>query len=318
MSLSVKAGIERFLRYASLEKGLSRNTILAYRRDLDAYELWLNTQNIEFLKDVDPELLSRYIQELNTTKELSESSITRRFSSIRNMHRFLFDEGLIESYAGRGIRTPKSPKRLPKAITIEQVEALLEAVKSNSLTGLRDSALLELLYASGARVSEITALDVDDVVAGDDRGGSSLNSADSLSKGGFLRVTGKGSKQRIVPYGKFAGEALAAYLVRSRPVLVAKGKGTPALFVGARGARFSRQSVWLVLQEAAARAELETQISPHTLRHSFATHLLQGGADVRSVQELLGHSSVTTTQLYTKVTVDTLREHYLLAHPRAR
>lgn len=318
MSLSVKAGIERFLRYASLERGLSSNTILAYRRDLDAYAQWLNSQNIEFLKDVDPELLSRYIQELNTTKELRESSITRRFSTIRNMHRFLFDEGLVETYAGRGIRTPKSPKMLPKAITIDQVEALLEAIKSNSLTGLRDSALLELLYASGARVSEITALDVDDVLAGDASGGSFSNSADSLSKGGFLRVTGKGNKQRIVPYGKFAGEALAAYLIRSRPVLVAKGKGTPALFVGARGARFSRQSVWLVLQEAAARAELETQISPHTLRHSFATHLLQGGADVRSVQELLGHSSVTTTQLYTKVTVDTLREHYLLAHPRAR
>lgn len=292
-----------------MERGLSKNTIAAYTRDLDAYKSWLAEQNIANLADVTPNHISEYVQDLSREGRLTAASITRRLSTIRNMHRFLFDEGLTQTFAGRGIRTPKIAKSLPKALTIEQVEKLLNTASQTSLTGMRDRALLELLYGSGARVSEITALDVDDVIT---EGGG-------LASGGFLRVIGKGNKQRIVPYGSYAGKALEAYLVQARPTLVAKGKrGTPALFVGARGARFSRQSVWLVLQEAAAKAELEEDVSPHTLRHSFATHLLEGGADVRSVQELLGHSSVTTTQIYTKVTSDTLREHYMLAHPRAR
>jgi len=234
------------------------------------------------------------------------------------MHRFLFEEGLLPSYAGSGVRTPKKAKLLPKALPIEQVEAILSAVDGDDPVSLRDRALLELLYASGARVSEVTVLDLDDLIASDEQADAWLDPEQALGDGGFLRVTGKGSKQRIVPYGSYAGRALAAYLVRARPVMVEKGKGTPALFVGPRGGRVSRQGVWLIIRAAAERAGITTTISPHTMRHSFATHLLTGGADVRSVQELLGHASVETTQIYTQVTADTLREHYLSAHPRAK
>lgn len=306
--LTVAEASSLYLRHLSIERGLSANTISAYRQDLKFYGAWLQQKNIADLNKVNPELLSSLVQELNASTDLTEATITRRLSVIRNLHRFLFDEQKLDSYAGRGVRTPKQPKRLPKAISIAQVEALLHVFDSNNPSDLRDRAILELLYASGARVSEITALDVDDII-NEQEGG--------LKNGGFLRVTGKGNKQRIIPFGRFAGEALDAYLVQARSALVTRGKGTPALFVGARGARFSRQSIWLVLKSAAEKAELNVQISPHTLRHSFATHLLAGGADVRSVQELLGHSSITTTQIYTKVTADTLREHYLLAHPRA-
>jgi integrase/recombinase XerD len=182
---------------------------------------------------------------------------------------------------------------------------------------LRDRALLELLYATGARVSEVTALDVDDLLSSSEVDDAWVDPESALESGGMLRVTGKGSKQRIVPYGSFAGRALAAYLVRARPTMVSKGAGTPALFVGPRGSRVSRQGAWLIIRAAAERAGIAADVSPHTLRHSFATHLLSGGADVRSVQELLGHASVETTQIYTQVTADTLREHYIQAHPRA-
>lgn len=233
------------------------------------------------------------------------------------MHRFLFEEGLLASYPASGVRTPKQGRQLPKALSIEQVEAILAAVGADDPVSLRDRALLELLYATGARVSEVTALDVDDLLTGEHRD-AWVDPESALGGGGFLRVTGKGSKQRIVPYGSFAGRALAAYLVRARPGMLEKGKGTPALFLGPRGARVSRQGAWLIIRAAAERAGIATEVSPHSMRHSFATHLLAGGADVRSVQELLGHASVETTQIYTQVAVDTLREHYLQAHPRAR
>ena len=206
------------------------------------------------------------------------------------------------------VRPPKMPRRLPKALTIAQVEALLAAAgpepaaaTPGDLVALRDRALLELLYATGARVSEAVGLDVDDVTDGD-----------------ILRVRGKGSKERIVPIGSYARAAVDAYLTRARPELARRGKASPRLFLGARGAPLSRQSAWLVIQAAAERANLEAHVSPHTLRHSFATHLLQGGADVRVVQELLGHASVATTQIYTHVSVDALRDVYATSHPRAR
>ncbi|MBK0419887.1 site-specific tyrosine recombinase XerD [Leucobacter sp. CSA1] len=250
-------------------------------------------------------------------RRLAPASMARRMSTVRGMHRFLFEEGALPAHAGSGVRTPKKGRRLPKALAFEEVEALLGAIGGDDPVSLRDRALLELLYASGARVSEVTALDIDDLLAGG--GGDAWGDPErALGEGGFLRVTGKGSKQRIVPYGRYAGRALAAYLVRARPQMAAKGVGTPALFVGPRGARLSRQSAWLVIKAAAERAEIAAEVSPHTLRHSFATHLLAGGADVRTVQELLGHASVTTTQIYTQVTADTLREHYLSAHPRAK
>ena len=224
------------------------------------------------------------------------------------MHRFLVVEGIAPVDPTTHVRPPKMPRRLPKALTIAQVEALLAAAgpepaaaTPGDLVALRDRALLELLYATGARVSEAVGLDVDDVTDGD-----------------ILRVRGKGSKERIVPIGSYARAAVDAYLTRARPELARRGKASPRLFLGARGAPLSRQSAWLVIQAAAERANLEAHVSPHTLRHSFATHLLQGGADVRVVQELLGHASVATTQIYTHVSVDALRDVYATSHPRAR
>ena len=317
MSPSAAQGAQRYLRHVALELGLSANSQAAYRRDLDAYAEWLEARGIPDLGAVGPETLSEYVAELSR-RGLAPASITRRLSTVRGMHRFLFEEGLLETHAGSGVRTPKRAQRLPKALPIEEVEALLATAGGEDPVGLRDRALLELLYASGARVSEVTALDVDDLLAAPGRGDVWGDPARALGAGGFLQVTGKGAKQRIVPYGGYAGRALAAYLVRARPAMAERGRGTPALFLGPRGGRLSRQSAWLVIRAAAERAGLTSEVSPHTLRHSFATHLLAGGADVRTVQELLGHASVTTTQIYTQVTADTLREHYLGAHPRAR
>lgn len=322
MPIEPSRGAERYLRYVALERGLSENSLAAYRRDLDAYAAWLEGRGIPTLDDVSPATLSQYVAELGGAEggepRLAPASITRRLSTVRNLHRYLFDEGLLAANAGSAVRTPKRAQRLPKALPIEEVEALLASASGDDPVALRDRALLELLYASGARVSEATSLDVDDLISSPGRGEAWLDPESVLGEGGFIRVSGKGSKQRMVPYGSYAGRALAAYLVRARPAMVARGKGTPALFVGPRGARMSRQSAWLVIRAAAERAGVAADVSPHTLRHSFATHLLAGGADVRTVQELLGHASVTTTQIYTQVTADTLREHYLMSHPRAK
>lgn len=326
MAVTFDTAAERWLRHLVIERGLSENTLKAYRADLTAYGEWLAGERIADLAQVTPALLSAFVVSLSAgaadaaegSAPLSPATVTRRTSTVRGLHRFLFEEGLLEEFAGRGVRTPKKAQRLPKALTIEDVTALLDATAGDDPVALRDRALLELLYASGARVSEVAALDLDDLVGGHSAGDAWADPTRVLSDGGFLRVTGKGSKQRIVPYGRHAGAALAAYLVRARPAMVERGKGTPALFVGPRGARLSRQSAWLVIRAAADRAEITAEVSPHTLRHSFATHLLAGGADVRTVQELLGHSSVTTTQIYTQVTPDTLREHYVMSHPRAK
>ncbi len=347
MALGAAQGAERFLRHVALELGLSANSQAAYRRDLTAYAGWLEGRGIADLAQVTPATLSEYVAELSGVRDapgsdaaqsgdgeaaagaaagpqpLAPASIARRLSTVRGMHRFLFEEGLLDTHAGSGVRTPKRAQRLPKALPVADIEALLAAAgggdedSAADPVALRDRALLELLYASGARVSEVCALDLDDLLLA--TGGDAwTDPVAALGEGGLLQVTGKGAKQRIVPYGSYAGRALAAYLVRARPHLVAAGRGTPALFVGPRGGRLSRQSAWLVIRAAAERAGITAEVSPHTLRHSFATHLLAGGADVRTVQELLGHASVTTTQIYTQVTADTLREHYLLAHPRAR
>jgi integrase/recombinase XerD len=234
---------------------------------------------------------------------LTASSAGRAVVAVRGLHRFAHREGLTPSDPARDVKPPVPARRLPKAISVEEVERLLEAAGSDQTPlAMRDRALLELLYGTGARISEAVGLAVDDL----DRGS------------GLVRLDGKGGNQRMVPVGSYAQRAVEAYLVRGRPSLSAAGKGTPALFLNARGGRLSRQSAWSVLRSAAAKAGLTGEISPHTLRHSFATHLLDGGADVRVVQELLGHASVTTTQVYTLVTVDRLREVYATAHPRAR
>jgi len=301
--MTVAADVDAFLRHVAIERGLSANTVAAYRRDLAVYGVWLEQQGVGDVAAVTPATLSAFAVHLGTREEspLTASSLARMLSTVRGFHRFLLEEGRVEADAARDLRPPKLPSRLPKAITVEQVAALLAATDGDEVADLRDKALLELMYATGARVSEAVGLNVDDVIDTD-----------------VVRLTGKGAKQRIVPLGSYAQEAVSAYLVRARPVLSARGRATPALFLGMRGARLSRQNVWLIIRAAAERAKLGVEISPHTLRHSFATHLLAGGADVRVVQELLGHSSVATTQIYTLVTADTLRDVYISAHPRAR
>ena len=298
-----------YLRHISVERGLSAHTVAAYRRDLDGYLAWLGANGIDDAGAVTPDVVTRFVADAAASDPPpAATSLARLQSSLRGFHRFLAREGLADADPTQRLRPPKTPRRLPKALTIDQVERLLGAsgptpgdAAPTDLAGLRDRALLELLYATGARVSEIVQLDVDDLALGD-----------------VVRVRGKGAKERVVPVGSYARASLDAYLARARPELSRRGRATPRLFLGVRGAPLSRQSAWLVIQQAAERAGLTAHVSPHTLRHSFATHLLQGGADVRVVQELLGHASVATTQIYTHVTVDALREIYATSHPRAR
>ncbi len=238
--------------------------------------------------------------------------------AVRSLHRFAVDDGITTSDPAREVAPPKAGRRLPKGLSLAEVQALLETPLVETPLGLRDAALLELLYGTGARISEVVGLDVDDVsrLAEVPSDVSRLADAPADDPVG-LRLFGKGSKERWVPVGSYARAALRAYLTRARPGLVANGRGTPALLVNSRGGRLSRQSAWTILRTAAERAGITADVSPHTLRHSYATHLLEGGADVRVVQELLGHASVTTTQIYTMVTVDHLREVYRSSHPRA-
>ena len=300
--------VDRYLRHLSLERGLAKNTLGAYNRDLGEYLVFLRQQGIDSIDQITELTVEAFVEQAALTKKAS--SVARLLAGVRGWHKYLLIEGLIGADNAHKVQPPKAAKRLPKAISVDQVVTLLNASgpepfdESNSQPDpilLRDRAILELLYATGARVSEITNLDIDD-----------------LLDPTMIRLFGKGSKERIVPVGRYAQRALQNYLVRTRPLLVAKGRGTPSVFLNQRGTRLSRQSVWQVISDAAEAAELDVEISPHTLRHSFATHLLEGGADVRVVQELLGHSSVATTQIYTLVTVDSLRETYALAHPRAR
>ena len=291
--------VHGYLRQLAIERGLSDNTIQAYRRDLSRYEAFLAGMP---LAEVRREQVTSFLASLMEGEgAVSKSSAARMLSSVRSFHRYLRDEGVLELDVSADVKPPKLAMSLPKAITIDQMNAVLATTDGDEPQAIRDKALLELLYATGARVSEAVALNVDDVLDGD-----------------VVRLFGKGGKQRVVPVGSYAQAAIAAYLVRVRPLFSVRGLATPALFLGVRGQRMSRQSAWLIIRAAAERAKLGFEISPHTFRHSFATHLLSGGADVRVVQELLGHSSVSTTQIYTLVTADTLRDMYTVAHPRAR
>lgn len=299
--MTIQSSVADYLRHLTIERGLSRNTIAAYTRDLRLWADFLAREGVQDIGGVTGIEVSAFVRMLTTEQGKSPATVARVLSTVRGLERFLVDEGELVDDATREVRPPKLPGRLPKAITISQVEALLAATDGDRPEHLRDKALLELLYATGARVSEIVDLNVDDVLDAE-----------------AIRLRGKGDKQRIVPVGSYARAALDAYLTRVRPEFSRRGRATPALFLGVRGARLSRQNIWLIIQAAAETAQLPAHISPHTLRHSFATHLLQGGADVRVVQELLGHASVATTQLYTQVTADTLRDMYVSAHPRAR
>lgn len=296
--------ISSYLDHLTVERGLATNTLLSYRRDLRRYADFLGERSLD---EVGEEDVSAFLAALRQGDELhvplSATSAGRAVVAVRGLHRFAHREGLTRHDPAREVKPPAPLRRLPKAITVAEVERLLDAAGADQTPrSVRDRALLELLYGTGARISEAVGLDVDDLERGS----------------GLVRLDGKGGKQRMVPVGSYAQAAVDAYLVRTRPGLASSGTGSSALFLNHRGSRLSRQSAWTILQRAAARAGLTGTISPHVLRHSFATHLLDGGADVRVVQELLGHASVTTTQVYTLVTVDRLREVYATSHPRAR
>lgn len=299
--------LRAYLDHLAVERGVAANTLSSYRRDLRRYLAHLAVTGRATLDGVGEADVSGFLGALRAGSSghpaLGASSAARAVVAVRGFHRFALREGAVVDDVARGVRPPSAPKRLPKAIGVAEVAALLEAAGADGTPrALRDRALLELLYGCGARISEAVGLDVDDLDL----------------EAGSVRLMGKGGKERLVPVGSYARAALDAYLVRGRPTLAVPTRGPAgALFLNARGGRLSRQSAWVVLRAAAERAGLELELSPHVLRHSFATHLLDGGADVRVVQELLGHASVATTQIYTLVTVDRLREVYAAAHPRA-
>jgi integrase/recombinase XerD len=327
----VPTQVRRYLDHLAVERGLAANTVSSYRRDLRRYQQYLLELGVEDLGGVQSSHVTSFLQRLGEGdaehRAVGAASAGRMLAAVRGLHRFALREGITSHDPAAEVRPPSTPKRLPKALSIAEVEALLAAAGENTPRGLRDRALLELLYASGARISEVVGLDVDDLdrplaSAGEARAGADAPAGHANERGtGVVLVRGKGRRERLVPIGSYAMSAIEAYLVRGRPALAAAhptGRPAPALFLNARGGRLSRQSAWTVLVSAADRAGLPSDVSPHTLRHSFATHLLDGGADVRAVQELLGHASVTTTQIYTLVTVDKLREDHAASHPRAR
>ena len=304
--------LQGYLDHLVIERGVAANTLSSYRRDLRRYAAHLESRGIHDLRDITETDVSDFLVALRKgdpdagAAALSAVSAARALIAVRGLHKFAAAEGLTDVDVARAVKPPTPGRRLPKSLGVDEVLALLDGAggdgEADGPLSLRNRALLEVLYSTGARISEGVGLDVDDV--------------DVESRSVLLR--GKGGKQRLVPIGRPAVSALDAYFVRGRPDLARRGTGTPAIFLNARGGRLSRQSAWQVLQDSAQRAGITAAVSPHTLRHSFATHLLEGGADVRVVQELLGHASVTTTQIYTLVTVSALREVWAGAHPRAR
>ncbi|MGA9746003.1 MAG: site-specific tyrosine recombinase XerD [Nocardioides sp.] len=315
----LQRSVRTYLDHLVVERGLADNTLKSYRRDLRRYVAFLADRDLEDPGAVSEEVVTAFLRALREGDEahppLSAASAARTVVAVRGFHKFAVREGLAAADPSSAVRPPAPAKRLPKALPLVDIERILDAAGApGTALALRDRALLEVLYGTGARISEAVGLDVDDLDLPDPAEASP----------GAVRLRGKGGKERIVPVGSYAGAAVDTYLVRGRPDLAGldtvrsrtRGNGG-ALFLNARGGRLSRQSAWAVLAKAAERAGVTADVSPHTLRHSFATHLIDGGADVRVVQELLGHASVTTTQVYTLVTVDSLREVYATAHPRA-
>ncbi|MFC5730971.1 MULTISPECIES: site-specific tyrosine recombinase XerD [Nocardioides] len=307
----LERAVRTYLDHLTVEKGLAANSLSSYRRDLRRYLTHLAGLGVERPDQVTETHVTEFLMWLREGdadhQPLSASSAARTIVAVRGFHKFAVADGLATVDPASGVRPPTPAKRLPKALPLSDIEAILDAAGApDTPLALRDRALLELLYGTGARISEAVGLDVDDVDVEDPEAGGS----------GTVLLRGKGGKERLVPVGSYAREAVSSYLVRGRPALVSTD--ARALFLNSRGGRLSRQSAWAVLVKAADRAGVTRDVSPHTLRHSFATHLLDGGADVRVVQELLGHASVTTTQIYTLVTVENLREVFATAHPRAR
>ena len=332
MPATVTGAVSRYLDHLTVERGLAVHTLAAYRRDLLRYQAMLAARGRTVIGEVTTDDVAAYLAGLREGdgdhSPLAASSAGRAVVAVRGLHAFAAAEGLAGSDPASLVHPPVGPRKLPRAIGVQEVERLITAAGAgddgDAARPLRDRALLELLYGTGARISEAVGLDVDDLgfVAADDtegRAGPARASTGPQAPPATVRLAGKGGRDRVVPVGRYAREALEAYLVRARPALAGAARRTsasPAVFLNARGGRLTRQGAWGVLKAAADRAGLGG-VSPHTLRHSYATHLLDGGADVRVVQELLGHASVTTTQIYTMVTVDKLREVYSAAHPRA-
>ncbi|MDR2799035.1 MAG: site-specific tyrosine recombinase XerD [Bifidobacteriaceae bacterium] len=322
--MELEAICQQFLSFLAIEKALSKNSVNAYKNDLSKYFDYLKKNKVLKINQITEKAIEDFIvfyssqkvemirttheKKSETPKKYEAKSVARAIASIRAYHKFAYEEGFSKINPAELIASPKLPKSLPHALSIGEVEKLLASLNyNNTPEEIRNKALLEFLYSTGARVSEVVALLVDDINFEVD----------------YIKLTGKGSKTRIVPIGSFAKKALADYLEKGRPYFLSKSssKGDfastcPALFLNKRGKPLSRQSIWEILQTAGQRAGIKN-ISPHTLRHSFASHLLQGGADIRIVQELLGHSSVSTTQIYTHISPDTLKEVYILNHPRA-
>ena len=299
---------EQFLVHIGVERGLATATVTAYESDIAKYIDWLETRGIHEPDAITKQDVEDYIAALDQAGESARSK-ARRLASIHEFHRFALGQHAVTADVSAAVKAPKGASTLPDVLTVDEVTRLLDAAAVGGSTDpvvLRDKALLEFMYATGCRVSEAVGMNLDDI---------------DIDDAHVARLTGKGSKQRLVPLGEYACRALRRYLAEGRGTLEGRAKGTPerrAVFLNKRGRRLSRQSVWEVIKLAGERAGIDRPLHPHTLRHSFATHLIQGGADVRSVQELLGHASVTTTQIYTHVSPETLIEAYLTSHPRAR
>ena len=300
--------IQSFVDNLTIERGLSSNSISAYRRDLAKFSDFLDKEELDFERLSENEIVSFEVR----LKDLgmAVASINRNISALKSFYKYLAQEFSTNNPVS-AVASSKVPRRLPKALTIKEITSLIDSTKrEGDPISLRNHAIIELLYGTGARVSEIVGVDINDFAESDVEGVAITT----------LKLRGKGSKERIVPLGSFAKNALDEYLVRIRPNLLSKSKSSrveTALFLNQRGSRLSRQSAWQMISDAADATGLSGKVSPHVFRHSYATHLLDGGADIRVVQELLGHASVTTTQIYTLITIDKVREAYATAHPRA-
>jgi integrase/recombinase XerD len=290
--------IDEYINYLDIEKGYSRNTLDAYSRDLLQFVEWLQTRGSDHIDDITPDAASAYAVHLRQN-DISDKSVARKTASLRSFLKYLFRQGLVPQSRVEDIEIPHVGQRLPDTLSKEQIESLLEASDTGGPTGIRNRAMLEMLYAAGLRVSELTSLKVGDI---------------NLEEG-FVRCTGKGTKTRLVPVGTMALHWVGRYLTEVRPALASPG--VAALFLGRTKKGLSRMSAWNIVRQAAVHAGLDAHVSPHTFRHSFATHLMANGADVRVVQEMLGHADVATTQIYTHVDADRLRKVYQQSHPRA-
>ncbi len=291
--------LEEYTNYLTVEKGLAKNTLESYQRDLLKFIAFINKHKINSPEKIDSETINLFLGELKTNHSAT-STISRTIASIRSFFNFLLNEGIIDHNPALELESPKIEKKLPRVLTTSEIDRLLGQPKAGDQKGLRDKAMLELLYASGIRVSELI----------------DLNLSDFDPRVGYLRCKGKGQKERIVPIGSVAINSVNEYMNNSR-IKLCKNNGEVALFVNQHGNRMTRQGFWKILKKYAFKSKIDGEITPHTIRHSFATHLLENGADLRSVQEMLGHSDIATTQIYTQITRKKIKEVYEKAHPRA-